>query len=207
MRRGKERGRRLPKIVPRAQWEELITVAGDGRRYAENALRDRAIIALGFWSGIRSHELVQLDVADAKVDPDDPETYGTVHVRHGKGDKERHAPVGDRGREYLEAYLDERKEPDPGAGNPLFVSRNGGRISTRQVRRLWEAAGLKLERPLDVNPHMARHSNATAQVKNAAKKNVSLYEVAENLGHASLDTLRLYTHLDLESRRETVRDL
>ena len=209
MRRGKERGRRLPEILARSEWEKVAAAAGQDRREEALGRRDAAILGLFLWSGIRSGELAGLRRCDVDTE------NGVARVI-GKGDKERLAPIGDQALQLLEAYLDERpddpaqrgREYDPEKDRrALFISRKGGHLDTRQVRRLVKAAGGRAGLGEQLHPHLLRHTNATAQVRKAAAERRPLYEVAENLGHASLDTLKIYTHLDIDSRRETMRDL
>lgn len=205
-----ERGRRLFEVIPRDEWEQIVEAAGIDRSQPLLAVRDEAILAVLFGSGLRSFELTALlveDVADWRRDVGWVFS-GVANVRHGKGDKQRLAPIADFALDMLEAYLDVRELSEKRHGTqPLFLSRKGGPLSTRQIRRLVKAAGGRAGLGAKLHPHAARHANATAQVRKAAREGKSLYEVAENLGHASLDTLKIYTHLDVESRRETVRDL
>lgn len=201
MRRGSERGRRLPKVVDRGEWDSIIAGAALDRRDATLALRDRAILAVLFGSGIRSAELCALELGDVGWGK------GTLHVRHGKGDKERIAPCAPWALNELRAYLDVRPEPRAGAGDPLFVSRKGGHLDTSSVRRLVKAAGAAAGMGAQLHPHRARHSNVTEQVRQAIRKGRPIGDVAQNVGHASLETLAIYTHLAVEERAETVSDL
>jgi len=211
MRRSSERGRRLPLVLRREQFEELVAAGARDRGAAVIATRDAAILAVLLFAGIRNAELVALDLPDvAEHDPQYGWTpTGIVHVRRGKGDKERHSPLADAGLRPLEAWLDVRPECVLLDGSePVFVSRKGGRLTTKALRDLVKAAGLRAGHGGRLHPHALRHANATAQVEHVLEQpGGSLADVADNLGHASLDTLRIYTHLALDRRRRRVRSL
>ena len=120
----------------------------------------------------------------------------------GKGDMERTSPIPRVPAELLREYLAVRRGPRPGQGDPVFVSAVRGRISTRQVQRIAEAM-----RPLIghdwFTPHKLRHSCATHLL--ATSRNLRL--VQEQLGHASIETTQVYTHVVLDERRAGLRGL
>ena len=155
-------------------------------------LRDRALLELLYASGLRISEALGLDVGDL--------SFVTESVRViGKGDRERVVPVGEVALAAIERYLAtarpslaaaaERRRP-PGTG-PLFLSVHGRRLSRmeawRAVRRSAERAGITRH----VSPHTLRHSFATHLLEGGADLRV----VQELLGHASITTTQLYTHL------------
>lgn len=209
--RGSTRGRRLPKALPRDVWERIIEIAGEGRRERHLAVRDRAIVGMAFASGLRSAELVGLDVEDVDL------ARGIALVRHGKGDKERVPAVAGFGLDPVEAYLDERPELEieesDGPHRPLFVSRKRtlpGRMDTSAVRRLVQRIEDRLREEgvdLKVHAHAFRHSHITQIVAQAESKGKSIFEVAEQAGHADLDTTRLYYAANAENRKKLVADL
>jgi integrase/recombinase XerC len=179
---------KLPRTLPRSlrsyQMAAVVSVPeGDDPR----ALRDRAILELLYATGVRVSELCGLDLED--VDS----SYGLARVL-GKGGRERIVPVGSAAIEALGAYLKLGRPALAGAsGCPaLFLNRGGGRLSTRSVRsivtRACEQAGVR------GSPHTLRHSMATHMLENGA----DLRSVQEVLGHASLSTTQIYTHVTRE---------
>ena len=162
-----------------------------GRNSAQSARlagRDRAIIETLYGGGLRVSELVGIDDADADLGA------GLVRVR-GKGKKERLAPVGrcavDAIRDYLESRRRKRRD------RALFVNRLGTRITARSVARMIERARLRAGIAKRVGPHTLRHSFATHLLDRGA----DLRSVQELLGHESISTTQLYTHLTAERLR------
>ncbi len=182
--RPKER-RALPRVLSESQAHALVEAPANGRE----ARRDRAILELLYGSGLRVSELVGANVEDVDLQA------RLIHVR-GKGGKERIVPMGGFCVEAVTAYLTGR----PGDGSwhgPLFPGRGpGGRLSPRTVQRIvarWASrAGVG-----GVHPHVLRHTFATHLLDRGAE----LRAVQELLGHASLATTQLYTHLTLERIR------
>lgn len=183
--------KRLPKAISVEQVEKLLS-APDNRETL--GARDRAILETLYSTGVRVSELVDLDRTDL-----DHGTQ-TLHIR-GKGKKERIVPLGSHAMAAIRHYLT-LLEPDPRfldlrnrAMNepsvPLFINKNGGRLSSRSVRRKLDKY-LK-EAGLDpaISPHTLRHSFATHLLDNGA----DLRSVQELLGHQSLSTTQIYTHL------------
>ena len=156
-------------------------------------LRDRAVIELLYACGLRVSELCGLDV-DALDLPS-----GSVRVL-GKGRRERVLPVGGRARAALSAYL---RAARPlllrrGPGTPaLFLNTRGGRLGPRGVRALLERYR-RAEGNSPIGPHALRHSFATHLLDNGA----DLRAVQELLGHKSLATTQIYTHVSTERLRE-----
>jgi len=162
-----------------------------GRSSAQStrlAGRDRAIIETLYGGGLRVSELVGIDDADADL------ATGLVRVR-GKGKKERLAPVGrcavDALRDYLETRRRKRSE------RALFVNRLGTRITPRSVARMIERVRVRAGITKRVGPHTLRHSFATHLLDRGA----GLRSVQELLGHESISTTQLYTHLTAERLR------
>ena len=182
--------------LPREQWEGLIRAAGEGRSGGGAALllRDQAVVALLAFAGLRCGELAALDVDDVEwtETPEGLRCRLRVTGTAGGEGRPRMAAVGWRAAELLEAYLDARPEPEAGTGEPLFVSRKGGRLTPRQVQRLVKAAGRRAGHGEALRPHTLRHSFAAEAVRQAARKGKSLREVAEQLGHADPATTRAY---------------
>ena len=160
------------------------------------AARDRAICELLYGCGLRTGELLGLDVhagpqARGWVDAPD----ATAHVL-GKGSKRRSVPVGGPALAALAAWLKLRNElVQPGPPQPaLFISRLGRRLTPNQLRARLKAQGLQAGLPTHVHPHMLRHSYASHLLQSSS----DLRAVQELLGHASISTTQVYTKLDFQ---------
>ena len=182
-------GESLPETLTVEEVEALLSA---GETDTPMSLRDRAIIEVMYATGVRVSELVSLDIDDVDLD----ESF----VRcMGKGSKERIIPLHDEAVETVREYLEDGRPSLAGtaAGRALFVSRKGGRL-TRQA--LWlilkgraQAAGIERK----ITPHTLRHSFATHLLIGGAP----LRHVQELLGHASITTTQVYTHLTSEHVR------
>jgi integrase/recombinase XerC len=157
--------------------------------------RDRAILETLYSTGVRVSELVALNM-------DDIDFLGeVVHIR-GKGKKERIAPIGSSALQVIQHYIEYRNKRAQSNGNfdskVLFVNKHGRRLSTRSVRRKMDKylkmAGLDPA----ISPHTLRHSFATHMLNNGA----DLRSVQELLGHQSLSTTQVYTHLTTRRLKE-----
>ena len=175
--------RRLPATLDADQVASLLAIEGD----EPLAVRDRAILEMFYSSGLRLAELVSLNLGD--VDGDDR----TVRVT-GKGSKTRIVPVGRHALDALAAWLRVRPELAPHGEPGLFVSRNGRRISHRAVQERLSYWARRQGAVTGVHPHMLRHSFATHVLESSG----DLRAVQEMLGHASLSTTQVYTHLDFQ---------
>jgi site-specific recombinase XerD len=165
------RPRRLPDAPRRAEVEATLDALGDDEPLA---LRNRALVELVYSAGLRSREAVQLDLADVDFEQE--------HVRVlGKGGKERVVPLGEEAAHWLGRYLREaRPELVRGAENALFVSARGRRLDTSTLRRVL------------AHPHRLRHAFATHLLEGGA----DLRTIQELLGHSSLSTTQIYSHVD-----------
>ncbi|MGB7449883.1 MAG: site-specific tyrosine recombinase XerD [Ornithinimicrobium sp.] len=186
--------RPLPGALRIDQVEAVLEGASTGGTPA--ALRDRALLELLYGSGCRVSEAVALDVDDVPLQVEDPE----VRV-WGKGGRERTVPLGTHATEALEAWL-VRGRPallSRGAGTPaLFVNQRGGRLSRQSAWTILRAAAGRAGVTQQVSPHTLRHSFATHLLDGGADIRV----VQELLGHASITTTQIYTHVSLEHLRE-----
>lgn len=177
----------LPKFLTIPQVEGLIQTPAETERQKQApewmAARDMAILELFYSTGMRLAELVRLDVKD--VDP----ITETARVL-GKGNKERICPVGAPALQAISHY---RQQAKVHAG-PLFINKSRKRLSARSVwlsmKKHLRAAGL----PEDLSPHKLRHSFATHLLDAGA----DLRSVQSLLGHASLSTTQIYTHVTTE---------
>ena len=170
------RPRHLPDAPKVAEIEALLElVDGD----SPLALRNRALLELVYSGGLRSAEAVALDLADVDFERE------SVHVR-GKGGKERMVPLGEEAAHRVARYLREgRPALAAGAENALFLSARGRRLDTSTIRRLVR------------HPHRLRHAFATHLLEGGA----DLRTIQELLGHASLSTTQIYSHVDARRLR------
>jgi integrase/recombinase XerC len=184
-----KQGKRLPKAVSIEQIEKLLVTPSDRDVLG---MRDRAMLETLYSTGIRVSELVDLNV-------DDLDENGEAMKVRGKGKRERMVPLGAHAMGAIRKYTAMvRSEPrfaalwgPTGTGKPLFMNKHGSRLSSRSVRR-------KLDKYLKIagldptiSPHTLRHSFATHLLDNGA----DLRSVQELLGHQSLSTTQVYTHL------------
>jgi integrase/recombinase XerC len=170
------RGRRLPETPRLEDVERAVDgAAGDGPL----ELRNVALLELVYSSGLRSAEAVGLDLGDVDFDREQ------LHVR-GKGGKERLVPLGEEAAWRLGLWLrDGRPALARGACDALFISARGRRLDTSVLRRLFP------------NPHRLRHAYATHLLEGGA----DLRTIQELLGHASLSTTQVYSHVDARRLR------
>jgi integrase/recombinase XerC len=182
-----KREKRLPDVLSQSQVEQLIAQAAIGTS-ASLALRDTALIELLYGAGLRIAEVVAIKLADLQLG------RGEVKVT-GKGDKQRVALFGAPCRRALEAYLSDGRPALSALATTtdtaLFLNRNGGSLGERGARArlddIARAAGL----PEAFHPHTLRHSFATHLLDGGADLRV----VQELLGHESLGTTQVYTHV------------
>jgi len=185
-----KRHRTLPPVLAKDDAAGLLDVAAVAADDKDPVhLRDRAVLELLYATGVRVGELTGLDVDD--VD----EEAGVVRVI-GKGDKERRVPFGRPAAGALREWLD-RGRPrlvTARSGAALFLGRRGGRLDPRQVRTLVHDMLTHVPDAPDLGPHGLRHSAATHLLEGGA----DLRMVQELLGHASLSTTQIYTHVSIE---------
>jgi integrase/recombinase XerC len=178
----------LPHVVAREQLDALLDADWGDDAWA---LRDRAVAELLYGAGLRVSELCSLDLGSIDA------VQGTVRVV-GKGSKERVVPLHDTALAAAQRWRDEGRASCVGERTPtgaLFVNRRGARLGPRDVRRLLDA---RLARG-HVHPHALRHTYATHLLEGGADLRV----VQELLGHESLTTTQLYTHVS-KSRLQNI---
>jgi len=182
-----KREKRLPDVLSQAQVEHLIAQAAVGTSPAL-ALRDTALIELLYGAGLRIAEVVAINVADLQLG------RGEVKVT-GKGDKQRVALFGAPCRRALEAYLLDGRpalaELAATSASALFLNRNGGALGERGARARLDDIARVAGLPEAFHPHTLRHSFATHLLDGGADLRV----VQELLGHESLGTTQVYTHV------------
>lgn len=170
--------KKLPKVLNSSIMRSFLEL-GDND---EAGLRDRSIIQLLFATGIRVSELTGLNIGDVN--------FARMELRVlGKGSKQRIVPVAEKALNTLNAYLEYRKPLLQ--GTPVFVKKDGNRISTDCVRRIVKKWAGYLGISEGVSPHTLRHTFATKLLEAGA----DLRSVQELLGHVDLTTTQMYTHL------------
>lgn len=191
--RGPKLGRKLPHFLAGNQIETLLAAPSDQTPFG---LRDRAMLETAYAAGLRVSELVGLDLGDLDLEE------GVLRVR-GKGKKERLAPIGSFATKAIQRWLAVRR-PKSNTARPIdavFLNKSGTRLSARSVGRLLEkylkVAGLDPR----TSPHTLRHTFATHLLERGA----DIRGVQELLGHASIATTQIYTHLTPE-RLKTAYD-
>lgn len=158
--------------------------------------RDTAMIRLLYSTGLRVSELVQLNVSDLDTEKHE------IRVM-GKREKERIVMVGDQARRAVAHYLDleRNRYAKKAREKALFLNQHGKRLTSRSVQRLFERLSRLTGKTL--TPHVLRHSFATTLLSNGADLRV----VQEFLGHASLQTTQIYTHVTLRKLREVIGNI
>jgi integrase/recombinase XerD len=180
---------RVPKVLSPAQVDRLMAAPG---RADACWRRDRALLELLYATGCRASELANLRLQDIHLDE------GFCCCR-GKGNKERLVPLGVRAAEAVRAYL-EHERPKLAATSAaasrqadwLLLSYRGRRLRRERVWELLKRYALRVEVPPEISPHTLRHSFATHMLAGGA----DMREVQEMLGHASIATTQIYTHVD-----------
>jgi len=185
--RAPKAARPLPKALSVDSMEKLL--GPDGQSSPTRA-RDRAMFELLYSSGLRLAELVALDAADGRLDLREGEVTVT-----GKGAKTRTVPVGARAREALREWLAARAQLAAPGEKALFVGARGRRISPAVVGARLAALGRARGLAQRVHPHMLRHSFASHVLQSSQ----DLRAVQELLGHSSISTTQVYTHLDYQA--------
>lgn len=175
--------RHLPGVLTYEQIEEGMKI--------ENP-RDRAMMELLYSCGLRASELVGLNLDD--ID------FGQEEVRvMGKGGKERILPMGRIAIEAVKSYLGARRpRAEQGTQPALFLNYRGGRLTTRSLQNIVRKCLVRVARAAGTNPHVLRHSFATHMLERGA----NLRAVQELLGHASLSTVQIYTHLTAQRLKD-----
>jgi integrase/recombinase XerC len=180
----------LPDVLRPDEAARLVEVEGD--EVAD--LRDRAVLELLYATGVRVSELCGLDV-------DDVDSGRRVVRVLGKGRKERAVPYGVPAQRALDAWLVRGRPSWAGtrSGPALFLGARGGRVDPRTVRALVHRRLAMVPGAPDLGPHGLRHSAATHLLEGGA----DLRSVQELLGHATLATTQIYTHVSIERLRTT----
>ncbi|MHB1156759.1 MAG: tyrosine recombinase XerC [Phycisphaerales bacterium] len=196
--RSPKQAKRLPKAITVEEIEKLLGTPDDSDTLGA---RDRAILETLYSTGVRVSELVDLDRNDL-------DEIGEALTIRGKGKKERIVPLGSHALRAIAHYVqmlenDRRfaaavEAARTGQSIPLFINKSGGRLSSRSVRRKLDKYLLIAGMDIHISPHTLRHSFATHLLDNGA----DLRSVQELLGHQSLSTTQIYTHLTTQRMRQ-----
>lgn len=185
--------KKLPNVLQQNQANQIMQRAAT--RADDNSpehIRDLAILELMYATGIRVGELVGLDIND--ID----QSRRTIRVT-GKGSKQRVVPFGSKADQTLTSYLKIARKSlaNENSGQAVFLGSRGKRIDQRVVRKMVTEVLATLEGVPDLSPHGFRHSAATHLIEGGA----DIRAVQEMLGHASLSTTQLYTHVSMDRLR------
>lgn len=186
--------RTLPAVLRQDQALDAMAAAKSGAQQGDPlALRDRLIVELLYATGIRVSELCGLDVDDIDID------RRVLRVL-GKGGKQRSAPFGEPAAEALRAWLTEGRPALAGteSGPALLLGVRGRRLDPRQARTVVHQTMTAVDGAPDIGPHGLRHSAATHLLEGGADLRI----VQELLGHSSLATTQLYTHVSVARLRK-----
>lgn len=182
------RRKRLPKALSQDQTTELLDQAECGR----SPLRDRALLELMYAAGLRASELVGVNLEDIDFAEE------TIMIT-GKGNKQRVTLFGATCKNALLDYMSAERQT-PSDGDPLFTNRDGKRLTTRTVQNVVKRWALRAGLSPLVSPHTLRHSFATHLLDHG----VDLKSVQQLLGHESLATTQIYTHISIERLKKAV---
>lgn len=175
--------RKLPIWLTDRERERLLDL--------EMSPRDRAIVSVFLFAGLRANELRMLDVNDLDFDAD------TIHVRHAKRDKERVIPLHREAKVALLDHLGDRR------AGPVFLSNRGRRISYDRLHSLMVSLGQRAGLRKRSRPHVARHSFAVALHENGA----DLEKIRDLLGHEDISTTTIYLHCSMRGKRQVIDSL
>jgi len=183
--------KRLPKCLDLEQVQKLLEAPGEADLLSS---RDKAMLEVLYSSGIRVSELVELEMGDLDLQE------GVLRVR-GKGRKDRLTPIGSQAIKAVQHYFEMRAHEPKCQGpeaNHVFLNKHGETLSTRSVRRKLDKYLVLAGLDPGISPHTLRHSFATHLLNNGA----DLRSVQELLGHQSLSTTQIYTHLSTSRMKE-----
>lgn len=195
---GPRLGRKLPDTLSYPEIEQLLNAIDVS---TPEGARNRAMIEVLYSSGLRVSELVDLRLANVYAD------IGFLRVI-GKGNKERLVPVGRDALKYLNIYLNEirgrapHKSPQKGHETLVFLNRNGRKLTRVMIFMIIKGLALNVGLNKAISPHTFRHSFATHLIEGGA----DLRAVQEMLGHESITTTEIYTHLDRDYLRQVIQE-
>lgn len=186
--------RSLPTVLTHGEIEQLIAAIDHSKK---EGIRNRAILEVLYACGLRVSELTHLKISNMYLN------IGFIKVI-GKGNKERMVPIGEEAIKHLEFYLQDRAQMTnikPESEDIVFLNRRGRQLTRQMVfiflKELAKIAGFEKK----VSPHAFRHTFATHLIEGGANLRV----VQDLLGHKSIVTTEIYTHLDMNYLKETIR--
>jgi len=187
------RDKRLPKFLRTEQIEALMERPDPKTPIGT---RDRAILEVLYATGMRVSELVGMDVKDVDI------PGGEIRVL-GKRSKERITLIGRPAQEALHAYLTSGREKllsknKDAEASAVFLNKNGGRLTARSIHRILDKYFAEVSEEMKISPHVLRHTFATHMLENGA----DLRSVQELLGHSSISTTQIYTHVTREHLKQ-----
>ena len=187
-----KQGKSLPVYLP---VDDMFRLLDSIKTDTLLSMRNRAIFETLYSSGIRVSELAGMDVSHIDF------AQNIIRV-HGKGNRERIVPLGEKAVKAIEAYREKLKVETgigPFGNAPLFLNKNRGRLSTRSIARILDKLVQECSLSVPVSPHALRHTFATHMLDAGADLRV----VQELLGHKSLSTTQKYTHVSIDRLMET----
>ena len=186
---------KLPKIIDQKSVKKMLAQINTK---CPTGCRNYAILIMMYRAGLRVSEVCNLRLADVNFDT------GLIYVQQGKGGKDRYIPMDNDIMTSLQAWLKIRPESEY-----LFCTLQGGQLDTRYVRevcyRLSSKAGVYIQdgtKKKPVSPHKLRHTMATELLKS---KDFNIREIQTLLGHSSINTTMIYTHVVLDELQEKIR--
>ncbi|MGG3572084.1 tyrosine recombinase XerC [Bacillus gobiensis] len=185
--------KRIPKFLYSQELEELFHLSDES---TPSGQRDQALLELLYGTGMRVSECCSLKLSDIDL------SLGTVLV-YGKGKKQRYIPIGSYAQDALELYLSQGRQQLLSKGKDehsfVFANQKGGPLTSRGVRYILTALIKKASGTLHIHPHMFRHTFATHLLNEGA----DLRSVQELLGHSSLSSTQVYTHVSKDQLRNS----
>jgi integrase/recombinase XerC len=174
----------LPKFLTEEEVKKILEIPSSGEL---TSLRDKAILEFLYSTGARVSELASLKIEDVDL-------IGGIAKVTGKGRKERLLPLGEPTILSIKKYLDKRTDNNPS----LLINKRGGTLTDRGIRNIIDRYIKKAAFSLKISPHVFRHSFATHLLNRGA----DLRSVQELLGHSSISTTQIYTHLTIDTLKK-----
>ncbi|MBY0244027.1 MAG: site-specific tyrosine recombinase XerD [Sphingobacteriaceae bacterium] len=185
--------RKLPEVLNINEINELIAAIDLSKK---DGMRSKAIIETLYGCGLRVSELINIKISDIHTEAE------FIKVT-GKGDKERIVPIGSVALKFIKIYLNENRihlKIKKGNEDIVFLNNNGGQLSRISIFKLVKDLALKIGLKKSISPHTFRHSFATHLIEGGA----DLRAIQDMLGHASITTTEIYTHLDQDYLRSVI---
>lgn len=189
---------KLPKLLPR----NVLTKKEIGELLSKPDMetplgqRNRAILEVLYYTGIRASELCRLELKDLDL------SRGELRINQGKGRKDRLVPLGEMACDFLEIYIREARPALTGSDQPLlFVSKNGNRIRANNLYDMIRGCGQKAGLKRNTTPHSLRHTCATHLLKGKA----DIRQIQELLGHSSVATTQRYTRVEITDLKKVLK--